>query len=100
MRREITLRGGENKRRSTSNVSYRRDDPGTNFNSPYTSRSDNEKYKLSSPTVNAVVPRHNISTAPSIYTRNSGSIGKGFGSCMAKPSYTVAPTITMRIAQT
>lgn len=49
----------------------------------------------------SMVLRQTASTPLHIMTKNSGSMGKGFGSCISKASYTSAPaTIAMRAMAT
>ena len=80
MRREVTLKGGEKRRRSHSNASRWRIELRDNPKRPSGSSSDNGKFKLNKRRTNAVIPTQKISIELSIISRNSGSVTNGFGS--------------------
>jgi hypothetical protein len=101
MRREIALRGGENRRRSTSNDWRGCHRPGIRPDGPNGSSSDTREKKVARRlTVNTTVLRHTTSRESSMISTISGSIGKGLVSCMSKASYTNAPIITEMMATT
>ncbi len=57
---------------------------------PCDSDSQNKRHKANR-RIASTVPRHRASMTLHVMTKNSGSMGNGFGSCMSKVSYTSAP---------
>jgi hypothetical protein len=64
------------------------------------SNSERHKQKLTRQRTNAAIPTQRSSVELSIISRNSGSIKKGFQSCISKAPYIDAPAITKTKAAT
>lgn len=94
MRREATLRGGENKRRSISNASNWKCELRDKTKIPSGRNSAKGKQNWDRPRINAGKPTQKISIELSIINRNSGSIPNGLVSCTSKHLYISAPAIT------